>query len=99
MDVVASAEREFARHGACDARFIDPIERSLRECLQQWTAAQKHAIWRSTETGQADDIDFDGIEVSWLDMGLEGELMHHIIERLSGKSGDDNQPERDREPW
>ncbi|MBI4626681.1 MAG: hypothetical protein HY736_26110 [Verrucomicrobia bacterium] len=99
VDVVAAAEQEFARHGTCDARFLEPIERMLSECLQQWTVVQKRAIWRSTEAGQADDIDFDESELPWIDVHLEGELMHHIIDRLSGKGAGDNNAERDQEPW
>ena len=99
VDVVAAAEREFALHGACDRKFIEPIEQALRECLQKWTTAQKRAIWRSTELGEADEIDSDEVEDLCLDLGLEGELLHHLIERLSGKSGDDHDAERDREPW
>jgi len=80
-DVVAAARREFAKRGSCDAKLIDPIERTMKECLKRWTVKQKRAIWESTETGAGDD--FDAYELSSIDMDLEGELMYLIIEELS----------------
>ena len=85
VDVVAAAEREFAKHGACDAKLMEPIERSLRECLSAWSLEQKRSIWRSTESGQQDEADLDDdLDAQYLDLALEPELLHHVIERLSG---------------
>ena len=83
LDVVTVARREFAKRGACDAKFIDPIEATLRDCLRGWTLAQKREIWLSTETGAGSDCAAEDFEESSIDMDLEGELMYHIIEELS----------------
>ena len=83
LDVVAVARREFAKRGCCDAKFIDPIEGTLRKCLQGWTLEQKREIWLTTETGAESDGAVGDYEESSIDMDLEGELMAHIIEELS----------------
>ena len=85
VDVVAAAEREFEQHGSCDAKFMEPIEQSLRECLEAWSIAQKRSIWRSTEDGQQveDELD-DSLDAQYLDLALEPELLQHVIKRLSG---------------
>src|SRR5437899_2300047 len=51
LDVVTLAQREFAKRGCCDSKLIDPIERTLEECIDNWSAEQKRQIWESTETG------------------------------------------------
>jgi hypothetical protein len=79
--VVAAARREFAKRRCCDAKLIDPIEKTLEECLKRWTAGQKRSIWESTETGAGEDS--DSYDPDGIDMALEGELMHLIIEELS----------------
>ena len=84
VDVVTLARREFAKRGYCDAKLIDPIESVLRECLQAWSPEQKRAIWETTETGAASTEDLDAYDPYTIDMQLEGELMHHLIEDLSG---------------
>jgi hypothetical protein len=83
LDVVTVARREFAKHGCCDAKFIDPIEGTLRNCLRGWTLEHKREIWLSTETGAESDWAVEDYEESSIDMDLEGELLHHIIEELS----------------
>ena len=83
LDVVTAARREFAKRRCCDVRFIDPIERTLRKCLRNWTLEQKREIWLSTETGAASGCAVEDYEESSIDMDLEGELMHHVIEELS----------------
>jgi len=83
LDVVALARREFAKHGCCDAKFIDPIEKTLKNCLRGWTLEQKREIWLSTETGAQSDWAVEDYEESSIDMDLERELMSHIIEELS----------------
>lgn len=83
FDVVTVARREFAKRGYCDTKFIDPIEETLRKCLQVWTPEQKREIWLSTETGAESDWAVEDYEESSIDMDLEGELLHHIIEELS----------------
>jgi len=82
LNVVSVVRREFARRGCCDAKWIDPIEQAMRDCLKRWTAKQKWAIWTSTESGAA-DTDFDACDPGSLDMDLEGELMYLLIEELS----------------
>lgn len=82
LDVVTLARREFAKRSYCDSRFIDPIEEVLKTCLQEWSLEKKRAIWKSTESGAQCDIDLEEYEES-IDMGLEGELMYHLIEELS----------------
>lgn len=84
IDVVTLARREFAKRGCCDSSLIDPIERILRERLQSWSLEQKRAIWETTETGAASAEDFDAYDPYTIDMQLEGELMHHLIEDLAG---------------
>ncbi|MGH7970679.1 MAG: hypothetical protein ACREIC_18285 [Limisphaerales bacterium] len=37
LDGVTLARREFERRGCCSAKFIDPIEETLRNCLRMWT--------------------------------------------------------------
>jgi len=83
LDVVTVARREFAKRGCCDAKVIVPIEATLRNCLRDWTLAQKREIWLSTETGAESDWAIEGYEESMMDMDLEGELMDHVIEELS----------------
>jgi len=39
-DVVTMARREFTTHGCCDSKFIDPIQETLRECIQRWSVIQ-----------------------------------------------------------
>jgi hypothetical protein len=82
INVVAAARRAFAKRGCCDAKFIDPIEKTMKECLKRWTVKQKWAIWTSTESG-AGDTGFDDCDPGSLDLDLEGELMYLIIEELS----------------
>jgi hypothetical protein len=67
----------------CNTKFIDPIEDTLRKCLQGWTLEQKREIWLSTETGAESDWAVEDYEESSIDMDLEGELMALIIEELS----------------
>ena len=83
LDVVTAARRDFAMRGCCDVRFVDPIERTLRKCLRGWTLEQKRAIWLSTAMGAASSSAAEDYDESMIDMDLEGELMHHIIEKLS----------------
>lgn len=77
FNVVTIARREFRKNGHCDNKFIAPIEDALRDCLRQWSTAQKREIWASTEIGMAnpDDISPDPI-----DPDLENELMNYIID-------------------
>jgi len=82
INVVSAARREFAKHGFCDSKLVDPIEKTMKECLKRWTAEEKWKIWTSTESG-AGDTDFDPCEPGSLDMDLEGELMYLLIEELS----------------
>ena len=86
IDVVTAARREFSKRGCCMSKLVDPIERILRECLQQWSAQQKRDIWLSTEAGAGRDREFDGYALSSIEMGLEGELMYHLFEVLSPDS-------------
>ena len=102
VDVVTMAEREIERHGACDSRFMKPIEHALHECMEIWTIAQKRAIWRSTGSGRESEASLediagldDEIDVQWIDLGLEGELMRRIVERLSGGSSKDEKNDDD----
>jgi hypothetical protein len=83
LDVVSAARREFAKQGCCDAKFIAPIEETLRNCLRGWTLEQKREIWLSTEAGAQSDWAVEDYEESSIDMDLEGELMSHLIEELS----------------
>jgi len=83
LDVVTLARRELGKRGHCDTKYIDPIEETLRKCLQGWTLEQKREIWLSTETGAGSDCAVEDYEESSIDMDLEGELLHHIIEELS----------------
>ena len=83
FNVVAIARREFGKRGGCDSKFIDPIESTLRECLQAWTREQKREIWLSTETGAENERSFEAYDEASIDMDLEGELMYHLIEELS----------------
>lgn len=88
LDVVTIAQREFAKRGYCDSKFIDTIEETLRECIQRWSVIQKRQIWESTETGLQSDMRADAYTMDSIDMDLEGELMFHLIEYLSPDSGD-----------
>lgn len=88
LDVVTIARREFAKHGYCDSKFIDPIEETLRECIRCWSLIQKRQIWESIETGLRSDVRVDAYTTDSIDMDLEGELMSHLIEYLSPDSGD-----------
>jgi len=88
LDVVTMARREFAKRGYCDSKFIDPIQETLRECIQRWSVIQKRQIWESTETGLQSDVRPDAYPMDSIDMDLEGELMFHVIEYLSPHSGD-----------
>jgi len=83
LDVVTIARREFSKRGGCDNKFIAPIEGTLRECLRKWSLARKQEIWISTETGADSTAGFEAYDEASIDMDLEGELMHHIIEELS----------------
>jgi hypothetical protein len=87
LDVVSTARREFATRGSCDSKFIDPIEETLRECIQRWSVIQKRQIWESTESGSQSDVRADVYAMDTIDMDLEGELMFHLIEYLSLDSG------------
>jgi hypothetical protein len=87
-NVVTIARREFTKRGCCDAKFIEPIERTLRECIQQWSSAKKREIWDSTETGIAHNARDDAWEPFCIDMDLESELLDHLIEKL-GTSADE----------
>jgi len=90
LDVVTIARREFAKHGYCDSKFIDPIENIVKECLRAWTIEQKRGIWLSSETGCKSQCAFEDHDEGSIDMDLEGELMYHIIEELSpGKRRDE----------
>ncbi len=82
-DIVTIARREFRKHGTCDSKFIDPIEEIVRECIRVWSPEQKREIWESTETGSQSQETFDAYTEDGIDMDLEGELMYHLIERLS----------------
>ena len=70
-----------------DSKFIDPIEETLRECIQRWSVIQKRQIWESTESGSQSDVRADVYAMDTIDMDLEGELMFHLIEYLSLDSG------------
>jgi hypothetical protein len=94
LDVVTIARREFSKRGTCDIRYIDPIEETIGECIRRWSAAQKREIWESTETGMQSDVGSDAYTPDSIDMDLEGELMYHLIERLS-PARKRNEPERD----
>jgi len=58
-------------------------------------ARQEAAIWRNTEAGQASKAELDAeppddsLGAHYIDMSLEAELLHRIIERLSGGSAND----------
>jgi hypothetical protein len=94
LDVVTIARREFRKRGTCDSKYIDPMEQTIQECIRRWSVAQKREIWESTETGMQSDVGFDAYTPDSIDMDLEGELMYHLIERLSpARKG--NVPERD----
>jgi hypothetical protein len=84
ISVVTEARRQFGRNGACDAKFIDPIERFLKECLRSWTPEQKRSIWESTEAGAG--LDFEDYDMDSIEMDLEGELLFEIIEELAGNN-------------
>lgn len=83
FDIVTTARREFAKRGYCDSKFIDPIEKTLRKCIQRWSVIEKREIWESTETGSQSDVRADAYTMNSIDMDLEGELMFHLIEYLS----------------
>ena len=51
--------------------------------MRSWTLEQKREIWLSTEMGAGSDCAVEDYEESSIDMDLEGELLHHIIEELS----------------
>ena len=90
IDVVTMARREFARHGTCDHKLIDPIEEILRTSLEEWSTEKKRKIWESTETDMQSDVPFDVIAIDSIDLELEGELMYHLIDELSPhEPGDD----------
>jgi hypothetical protein len=93
LDVVTVARREFAKRGYCDAKFIVPIEETLRNCLRGWTLEQKREIWLSTKTGAESDWAVEDHEESMIDMDLEGELMDHVIEELSPRKNRDDAAE------
>ena len=95
LDVVSAARREFAKHGYCDAKFIDPIEETLRNCLRSWTLEQKREIWLSTDTGAQSDWAVEDLEEPGIDMDLEGELMSYMIEELSPRKNRNETEERD----
>ena len=75
INVVAAARREFAKSGCCNAKLIDLIEKTMRECLTRWSVRQKRTIWESTEAGAGDE--FESYDLGSIEMDLEGELMHH----------------------
>ncbi len=89
IDVVTAARREFARGGGCDSKLIEPIEETLRACLQQWSLEEKREIWLSTETGAQSDPGLGELHPDSIDMDLEGELMYHLIELLSSPQPND----------
>lgn len=94
-DVVTEARREFRKNGACDSKFIDPIEQALRECLLRWTTEQKRSICESTETGMQSGK-FEDYEPISIDRDLEGELMYDLIEELAGGNDAADADEDDR---
>jgi len=87
LDVVTLTRRQFAERGCCDSKYIDAIEKTLRECLRQWTREQRREIWQSTDAGAGSELDFDWDALSSIDMHLEGELMYELIEELSPDEG------------
>ena len=98
LDVVTVAKREFAKRGCCDSKFIDPIERMVRECIRDWTIIEKREIWESTETGAQSDVSFDDYTSDSIDMDLEGELMYYLIEQLSPHTDDDRTDKDEYDP-
>jgi hypothetical protein len=86
LDVVTIARREFAKHGSCDAKFIAPIEETVRGCLRSWTLEQKSEIWLSTETAAESDHSSGDYDDEMLDMVLEDELLYYLIEELSPRN-------------
>ena len=98
LDVVTVAKREFAKRGCCDSKFIDPIERMVRERIRDWTIIQKREIWESTGTGAQSDASFDNYTSDSIDMDLEGELMYHLIEQLSPQTDDDRTDKDEHDP-
>jgi len=72
LDVVTIARREFAKRGYCDSKFIDPIEETLRECIQGWSVIRKRQIRESTETGLQSGVRVDAYTMDSIDMDLEG---------------------------
>jgi hypothetical protein len=94
LNVVSAARREFAKRGCCDAKWIDPIEKTMKECLKRWTVKEKWAIWTSTENGAGHTV-FDACDPGSLDMDLEGELMCLLIEDLSPPHRRDNSDDSD----
>ena len=83
LDVVTVARREFAKRGYCDFKFIEPIERMVRECIRDWTILQTREIWESSETGASSEAGYEDYTSGSIDMDLESELMYHLIEHLS----------------
>jgi hypothetical protein len=82
-DIVTIARREFKKRGACDSKFIDPIEEIVRECIREWSPEQKRTIWGSMEIGLQSQEGFGADTADSIDMFLEGELMYHLIEHLA----------------
>ena len=88
LDVVTIVEREFAKQGYCNFKFIELIEQVLRQRIQQWSRQQKREIWQSTEIGLQHRDDFECYTPDSIDMDLESELLHYLGERLSPATGE-----------
>ena len=82
FNVVVMARRAFDRRGSCDAKFIDPIEKTPRVCLRSWTPEQRRKIWESTGAGSS--ANFEDYDLSSIELDLEGELLNELIEELAG---------------
>jgi len=95
LDVVTIARREFATKGSCDAKFIVPIEETLKECLRSWTPEQKWEIWLSTERAAESDDSAGDSDDEMLDMILNDELLYHLIEELSPRDNRNDAEDKD----
>jgi hypothetical protein len=83
-NVVAMARREFAKNGTCSSKFIDPIEKIIRERIETWTLDQKRELWLSTESGEWAEEPIEDYHEASIDMELEAELLDLILKELSG---------------
>ena len=67
----------------------------MKECLETWTTEQKQDLWLSTEAGLNSQASFEDYDEGSIDMDLEGELMHHLIEALSPRKRGNRHDEMD----